>query len=91
MELLKNVETVAFDKTGTLTRGFFSVTGILPAALPEEKILEAAAYAESESTHPIARSILNAFGKPIEHERISEIHEAAGQGILAVFDGKRLG
>lgn len=90
LELLRNIETVAFDKTGTLTRGFFTVTGILPAALSEDALLEAAAYAESESTHPIARSIVNAFGNPIERGRISGIHEVAGQGILAVFDGKRL-
>lgn len=89
LETLRTVDTVAFDKTGTLTEGEFSVAEIIPSGeMTEERLIEFAAYAESDSTHPIARSILTAYGKEIERMRLSDVREIAGQGTCVVVDGK---
>lgn len=89
LEALNDVETVVFDKTGTLTKGNFSVTKILPEPdVTEEDLLEVAAYVESYSSHPISLSILSAYGKKLQKERISSYEEIAGHGIKAVLDGK---
>jgi Cd2+/Zn2+-exporting ATPase len=81
LEALGNVGTVVFDKTGTLTKGVFKVTKILPAGRSEEELLFYAAHAESNSSHPIAVSIRNAYGRQIDAEKISEYEEIAGQGV----------
>lgn len=82
LEALNRVDTVVFDKTGTLTRGVFQVSQILPVpgAAPEQ-VLEFSAMAESFSTHPIARSILTAYGKPTDTSLLSDYREIPGQGV----------
>ncbi|MFP3090536.1 cadmium-translocating P-type ATPase [Treponema sp. TIM-1] len=82
LEALTNVDTVVFDKTGTLTRGVFRVTKVIPAGdLTEEKLLYYAAHAESNSSHPIALSIRNAYGKEIDPGAIEGCEEIAGKGV----------
>ena len=88
LEALNFVETVVFDKTGTLTKGVFKVAGINPSpGYTEHKLLEYAAYAESYSSHPIARSIINAYANHIEKNLIEEYEEIAGQGIKIAMQG----
>ncbi len=88
MEALSRLETVVFDKTGTLTRGTFRVTELLPAEnVTKEELLTIAAYAESGSHHPIARSLREALGKDIDESRIASITEESGKGLRAVIDG----
>jgi Cd2+/Zn2+-exporting ATPase len=83
------VRTVVFDKTGTLTKGEFKVTEIVTSnGFSNEEILEFAAYAEANSNHPIAKSILEAFKKKIDKARILWSNEISGHGIKAVIDGK---
>lgn len=84
LEALKDIDTVVFDKTGTLTKGVFRVQKII--AENQEQVLELAAYGESFSSHPIARSILEAYGKPIDKNRIIECEELSGHGIRAMID-----
>ncbi|MDR2757950.1 MAG: cadmium-translocating P-type ATPase, partial [Spirochaetaceae bacterium] len=82
LEALTGVDTVVFDKTGTLTRGVFNVTKVVPAGgLTEEELLYYAAYAESNSSHPIALSIRNAYGKAIDPGIIGGCEEIAGKGV----------
>jgi Cd2+/Zn2+-exporting ATPase len=81
LEALANVGTVVFDKTGTLTKGVFNVTKIVPVDRTEAEFLFYAAYAESNSSHPIAVSIRKAYREQIETEKISEYEEIAGQGV----------
>ena len=82
LEALKDVDTVVFDKTGTLTKGVFKVTKIDPIEpITKEELLEYAAYAEAHSSHPIATSILNAYGKEINTEEIQSYEEIPGHGI----------
>lgn len=88
METLSKVKTVVFDKTGTLTAGVFKVTGIHHAAIDGNELLMYAAHAESCSTHPIAKSIITAYGKAVRNERVSNISEISGQGVIARVDGK---
>ena len=88
MESLSRLSCVVFDKTGTLTKGVFEVTAVHPSELDEEKILEYAAYAESNSTHPIARSVCSKYEKEIDKSRIGAVREIPGKGITAVVDSK---
>ena len=89
LEALNSVEVVVFDKTGTLTKGVFKVTEIhAESEISKEELLEYAAYAESYSSHPIAISILKAYGKDISKEDIKDVEEVAGKGIKAMVKGK---
>ena len=87
LEALSQTDTVVFDKTGTLTCGTFSVTGIWHNTLPEEKLLELAALAESASSHPISKGLQAAYGKAIDRSRVTDIQEISGHGITATVDG----
>ncbi|MBQ2695702.1 MAG: cadmium-translocating P-type ATPase [Clostridia bacterium] len=87
LEALSKAETLVFDKTGTLTEGVFRVTDYSPAA-EKERLLELAALAESGSNHPIARSVLEAYGKEIDRGRLGDVQELAGMGVKAVIDEK---
>lgn len=89
LEALNNVDTVVFDKTGTLTRGIFKVTRLVSrGSLSEEELLEYAAHAESYSNHPIALSILKAYGKAVDKNEVSDYEELSGRGIRVNFRGK---
>ena len=87
LEALSEVTTVVFDKTGTLTKGSFEVSGIHHNRLEEEKLLEYAALAECASSHPISRSLIDAYGKALDRSRVSDIEEISGHGICARVDG----
>lgn len=89
LDALTQVKTVVFDKTGTLTKGEFKVSEVVTSnGFTKEEILEYAAYAETNSNHPVAKSISDAFGKDIENKRIKQVDEISGHGIKAVIDGK---
>ncbi|WHH58157.1 heavy metal translocating P-type ATPase [Petroclostridium sp. X23] len=92
LEALNDVETVIFDKTGTLTEGVFKVTLIKPKkeSITEKTLLEYAAFAESYSNHPIAVSILKAYGKEINKTEVEEYEEISGHGIKVFVRGKRV-
>lgn len=87
LEALANSEIVVFDKTGTLTKGVFKVTSIHTEDFPQDKLLELAAHAESYSTHPIARSVAEAYKGDIDSTRITQCSEISGHGVKAVIDG----
>ena len=90
LEALNKVDTVVFDKTGTLTKGVFKVTEIIPAGEnTREQVLQYAAWAENFSTHPIANSILEAYGKD-EPVALSEYQEIPGYGIQAQTAGRKI-
>ena len=88
LEALNHVETVVFDKTGTLTKGVFKVSQIKPVNMNEAEFIELAAYAESQSTHPIAKSIVDAYTQVIDPTVLSQYEEIAGHGIK-VFVGDK--
>lgn len=90
METLSKVTNVVFDKTGTMTKGVFEVTDIHPAGIGESELLEYAALAETFSTHPIAKSIIRAYGKAPDTERVSDVEEISGCGVAAKIDGKKV-
>ena len=87
LETLSQTKYVVFDKTGTMTKGVFEVNGIHHGGLPDEKVLEYAAYAESFSNHPISKSIKKAYGKDIDKNRVTDVEEIGGNGIVAQVDG----
>ncbi len=89
LEALNRIHTVVFDKTGTLTKGVFSVREIVPAdGFSEEQVLEYAAQAEIFSNHPIAKSVLSAFGKDVDRSRLADYTEVSGHGVCVNADGR---
>lgn len=91
LEALNKVKVVVFDKTGTLTKGVFKVTDIIPVNnFTKDQLLEYAAKAESLSNHPIAKSILFAYGKEIDRSVIANYKEISGHGISVDTDNKKV-
>ena len=106
LEALAATKTVVFDKTGTITQGVFEVCGIhsdtcdaescpVKSGHPvytkkEEELLEYAALAECHSTHPISISLQKAYGKKLDMERVSDVQEIGGHGVIAIVDGHKV-
>lgn len=87
LETLSKVKTMVFDKTGTLTQGVFEVEAVHHSVIEDKKLIEYAALAECASSHPISRSLQKAYGKAIDRNRVTDIHEIGGEGVTAVVDG----
>ena len=87
LEALSKTGYVVFDKTGTLTQGVFEVSAIHHNEMDEEKLIEYAALAESSSSHPISKSLKRAYGKQIDRNRVTDIQEISGNGVIAKVDG----
>ncbi len=90
LEILADTKYVVFDKTGTMTQGVFEVSGIHHNHIADETLLEYAALAESYSSHPISLSIKRAYGKDIDSNRVSNIEEISGHGVVATVDGVKV-
>ena len=88
LEALRYVDTVVFDKTGTLTKGVFNVTKVNAVNVSEDELMEYAAYAEANSNHPIAKSIVKAYNKELDLSKIGEYEEIAAHGIKVNYNGK---
>ena len=86
LEALAGTKIVVFDKTGTMTQGVFEVSGIHHSTMENEKLLELAAHAESFSSHPISLSLQKAYGKQIDKNRVSNVQEISGNGVIAKID-----
>ena len=87
LETMSQVKTMVFDKTGTLTQGVFEVSGIHHSAIEDKKLIEYAALAECASSHPISQSLRRAYGKEIDRDRVTDIQEVSGKGVIAKVDG----
>ena len=90
METMSKTKYVVFDKTGTLTQGVFEVEAVHHNEMDEKELLEYAALAECASSHPISKSIQKAYGKEIDRNRVTDIREISGHGILAKVDGREV-
>ncbi len=90
LETLSEVKIVAFDKTGTITKGNFAVTAVHHSPLDDAALLEYAALAECHSSHPISHSLKEAYGKHIDPNRVTDVQEISGHGIIAKVDGKEV-
>ncbi len=90
IEKLTEIENIIFDKTGTLTHGVFEVTKIKSFGISDDELIKYAAYAESFSTHPIAKSIVDAYKDKIDSKDISLHEELSGLGIKANINGKEV-
>ena len=87
LEALNYAEIVVFDKTGTLTQGEFEVVEIREMGIDKDELLRCAAYAEYYSNHPIAKSIIRAYGRQIDESKIEKQEEKFGKGVKVVVDG----
>ena len=90
LEQLSKVKIVAFDKTGTMTKGIFEVTTIHNNEFSKEELLDYAAHGEIFTTHPIGKSIIKEYGKPLDKSRVKSVKEIPGKGIKAIIDDKTL-
>lgn len=90
LETMSKTKYVVFDKTGTLTQGVFEVEAVHHNEMDEKELLEYAALAECASSHPISKSIQKAYGKEIDRNRVKDIQEISGHGILAKVDGREV-
>lgn len=91
LEALAQTEIVVFDKTGTLTKGSFTVTKIVPEGnISAAELLEIAACMEAYSSHPIAVSIKNAYGKKPDTQRVSNVKDCFGKGICGNLDNNEI-
>lgn len=90
LETMSEVRTIAFDKTGTITKGNFAVADVHHSPLAKEELLEYAAHAEYNSSHPIALSIKEAYGKKIDPHRVSDVREISGEGVIVKVDGREV-
>ncbi len=92
LETLSKVKTVVFDKTGTLTLGVFEVSAVHDGSdcdiEDDRRLLEYAALAECASSHPVGKSIIKAYGRPLDRRRVTGVEELGGHGVKAVVDGK---
>jgi len=86
LEALKNVDTIVFDKTGTLTKGVFNVTKTNAIGISKEELIEYAAYAEVNSNHPIAKSIVNYYKGNIDLNKITDFEEVEAHGIKVKYN-----
>ena len=98
LEAVSKASTVVFDKTGTLTKGEFMVTSVTPYenAVTADELLKIAAFGEAVSNHPIAKSIVTAYGEKVGEEALKDMladassKELAGHGIVSNYEGKEL-
>ena len=90
METLSKIKTIVMDKTGTITKGNFQVSGLHHATFDHEEMLRLAAHAEANSSHPISKSLEEAYGKPIDFSVIRDVREISGQGVIAQVDGHQV-
>ena len=87
LETLSQTKFVVFDKTGTLTKGVFEVSAVHHSEMAEENLIEYAALAECASSHPISKSLREAYGKEIDRNRVNDIEEISGEGVISKVDG----
>ena len=90
LEMLSHTGTVVFDKTGTLTKGVFEVTDLHHATIEKDKLIEYAALVECYSSHPISKSLLNAYGQEPDRSRVSDVREIGGHGVTGLVDGHKV-
>lgn len=87
LDALAKAQTIVFDKTGTLTKGVFKVTTVHPSTLNEEQLLHLAAHVESNSTHPIASALRDAYPSDNDGCTVTDVTEEAGRGVIATVNG----
>lgn len=91
LEALNAVDTIVFDKTGTLTKGVFDVTKVFSVKPNgEQQLLKLTAHAEGFSSHPIAQSIIHAYGQEIDCSQLINYNEMAGHGTRVTIEGQEV-
>jgi Cd2+/Zn2+-exporting ATPase len=90
LDLITKVKIVVMDKTGTLTKGVFKVQQIKSLGMPENEWLPMAAALEANSTHPIAKAVVEYAGDRGKDIKVDQLEEISGQGIKGIFQGKEV-
>ena len=90
LEALASVKVVVMDKTGTITKGEFEVCEIHSDRMAKDELVELAALVEANSSHPISRSILRAYGRTPDLSLVKNVNEISGHGIKALVDNREV-
>ena len=92
LDAITKINTVVFDKTGTLTQGTFEVQFCRQAPdISEERLIQLIASVERNSTHPIAKAVVNyAIQRNVTPITITEVTEIAGYGLETTLNGERI-
>ena len=91
LEALNDLKIVVLDKTGTLTEGKFVLKRIVTLShMPKDQVLYYAAHAESTSTHPIAKSIVEAYKGVIDSTNVISLESPNNRGIHVRVNDKEV-
>lgn len=88
LDIMAKVDTVVMDKTGTLTKGVFRVQKVVSHQIDQKELLLLTAALETQSTHPVAKAIVNYVKELPGDVAVTEVTEIAGQGLKGMVNGK---
>ncbi len=90
LDVMTKVNTIVMDKTGTLTKGVFKVQKIVANGMDEKELIRLTAALEKNSTHPVAKAVVDYAGGAIGNSIATNVEEVAGHGLKGTIDGKEL-
>lgn len=88
LDVMTKVTAVVMDKTGTLTKGVFKVQQVVPVGIDEKELVRMTAALEKNSTHPIAKAVVEHAGNDLGTVSVSNVEEISGHGLKGLIDGK---
>jgi len=90
LDVMTKVTAVVMDKTGTLTKGVFKVQQVVPVGIDEKELVRMTAALEKNSTHPIAKAVVEHAGNDPGTVSVSNVEEISGHGLKGLIDGKEI-
>ncbi|MCK8480975.1 heavy metal translocating P-type ATPase [Psychroserpens algicola] len=87
LDAMTKVNTLVMDKTGTVTKGVFKIKEVKAIGWEESEFMKYLMAMEEQSTHPIAKAILEYKDEGADYEA-SEVSEIAGKGLKGIVNGK---
>jgi Zn2+/Cd2+-exporting ATPase len=90
LDLMTKINAIVMDKTGTLTKGVFKVQVVNTVRFPKEEFVKMVAAIESQSTHPIAKAIVEYAGGKDKTDPVSNVEEISGHGLKGTYKGSEI-
>lgn len=88
LDVMTKVNAIVMDKTGTLTKGVFKVQEVVTSDLDKTELVRLTAALEKNSTHPIAKAVIDYAGDIINGVKAEEAEEISGHGLKGKIEGK---
>ncbi|EOR96161.1 Lead, cadmium, zinc and mercury transporting ATPase [Arcticibacter svalbardensis MN12-7] len=90
LDVMTKINTVIMDKTGTLTKGVFKVQKVVAQEIDEKELVRLAAVLEKNSTHPVAKAVVDYAGESVGNSVATQVEEISGHGLKGIVDGKEV-